>query len=150
MKLSTKNFGEIEIDDKKIINFIDGIPGFDDQKEFIIIDNPNEEVPFKWLQSLDDTGLAFIIINPFLFKPDYVFDIPEQALKKLKIKEEADVVVYSIVNIPDDITKMTANLLGPVIINTKEMLGKQIVLDDNRYTTKHFILEKAKAKGKEE
>lgn len=150
MKLSTKNFGEIEIDSKKIINFTDGIPGFDDQKEFIIIDNTDEEVPFKWLQSINESELVFVIINPFLFKPDYVFDIPEQALKKLKIKEEADVVVYSIVNIPDDITKMTANLLGPVIINTKEMLGKQIVLDDDRYTTKHFILKEAKAKGKEE
>ncbi|WP_352418285.1 flagellar assembly protein FliW [Proteiniborus sp.] len=150
MILSTKNFGEIEIDSKKIINFIDGIPGFDDQKEFIIIDNPDDEVPFKWLQSINEPELAFVIINPFLFKPDYVFDIPEQALEKLKIKEEKDVAVYSIVNIPDDITKMTANLIGPVIINTKEMLGKQIVLDDSRYTTKHFILKEAKAKGKEE
>lgn len=150
MKLSTKHFGEIEIDEKSIINFTEGILGFDEQKRFIIIDNPEEEIPFKWLQSVDDTNLAFIIINPFLFKNDYEFDIPELAIQKLKIKEEKDIMVYSIVVIPEDITKMTANLLGPVIINIKEMLGKQIVLDDSRYTTKHFILEEAKAKGKEE
>lgn len=150
MKLSTKHSGDIEINENKIINFLDGLPGFDDQKRFIIIDNSDEKVPFKWLQSLDDANLAFIIINPFLFKNDYEFDIPEYIIEKLKIKEEKDVIVYSIVLIPEDITKMTANLLGPVIINTKEMLGKQIVLDDNRYKTKHFILEEAKAKGKEE
>ncbi|SDZ32899.1 flagellar assembly factor FliW [Proteiniborus ethanoligenes] len=150
MKLSTKHFGEIDIDEKKIINFIDGIPGFEEEKRFVIIDNPEDGVPFKWLQSLDETELAFVIINPFIFKQDYEFNIPDQTIEKLKIKEEKDVAVYSIVNIPEDITKMTANLLGPVIINIKEMLGKQIVLDDNRYKTKHFILEEAKAKGKEE
>lgn len=150
MKLITNHFGEIEIDDKKIINFIDGIPGFDDQKRFIIIDNPDETVPFKWLQSIDEPELAFIIINPFIFKDDYEFDLPKHIIEKLKIKEENDVLVYSIVVIPEDITKMTANLAGPVIINARERLGKQIVLDDNRYTTKHYILENAKAKGKEE
>lgn len=150
MKIITKHFGEIEIDHEKIINFIDGIPGFDDQKRFIIIDNPDETVPFKWLQSIDEPELAFVIINPFVFKEDYEFDLPKHVIDKLKIKEEKDVLVYSIVVIPEDITQMTANLLGPLIINTNEMLGKQIVLDDNRYTTKHYILENAKGKGKEE
>ncbi len=150
MKLITKHFGEIEIEQNKIINFIDGIPGFEDQKRFIVIDNPDDSVPFKWLQSIDEPELAFIIINPFIFKENYEFDLPKHIIEKLKIKEEKDVVVYSIVVIPDDITKMTANLAGPIIINANEMLGKQIVLDDNRYTTKHYILENAKAKGKEE
>ena len=150
MKLNTKHFGEIDIDDKKIINFIDGIPGFDDQKKFIIIDNPDDTVPFKWLQSIDEPELAFVIINPFVFKDDYEFDLPKHILEKLKIREEKDVLVYSIVVIPEDITKMTANLAGPIIINSREMLGKQIILDDNRYKTKHYILENAEAKGKEE
>lgn len=150
MKLITKHFGEIEIDENKIINFIDGIPGFDDQKRFVIIDNPDESVPFKWLQSIDEPELAFVIINPFVFKDDYEFDLPTHIIEKLKIRDESDVLVYSIVVIPEDITKMTANLAGPVIINSRERLGKQIVLDDNRYTTKHYILENAKAKGKEE
>lgn len=150
MRLITKHFGEIDIDDKKIINFIDGIPGFDDQKRFIIVDNPDETVPFKWLQSIEEPELAFVIIDPFVFKDDYEFHLPKHIIEKLKIKEENDVLVYSIVVIPEDITKMTANLAGPIIINVREMLGKQIVLDDNRYTTKHYILENAEAKGKEE
>ncbi|WIV12048.1 flagellar assembly protein FliW [Proteiniborus sp. MB09-C3] len=150
MKLLTRDFNEIEIDEKNIINFKDGIPGFDDLERFIIIANPDMDIPFKWLQSVEQPELAFIITNPFLFKEDYEFNIPEHILEKLNIKDEKDVLVYSVVVIPEDITKMTANLAGPIIINTREKLGKQIVLDDNRYTTKHYILENAKAKGKEE
>lgn len=150
MELTTKHFGKIQVNESEIINFIDGLPGFENEKSFIIISNPDNKVPFKWLQSVENSDLVFVIINPFLFKPDYEFDIPEHVLEKLKIIAEEDIAVYSIVVVPDNIEKMTANLLGPVIINTKEKLGKQIVLDDNRYTTKHYILEEAKAKGKEE
>lgn len=150
MKLDTKNFGIIEFDDSEIICFPDGLPGFENDKKFIVLNHPDSDSPFKWLQSVDNTDLAFVIINPFLFKPDYEFDIPKHVLEKLKIKEEKEVLVYSIVVVPEDITKMTANLLGPIIINSKEKLGKQIIVDDNRYKTKHYILEEAKAKGKEE
>lgn len=150
MKLDTKNFGIIEFDDSEIICFPDGLPGFENDKQFIILNHPDSDSPFKWLQSVDNTDLAFVIINPFLFKPDYEFDIPKHILEKLKIKEEKEVLVYSIVVVPEDITKMTANLLGPIIINSKEKLGKQIIVDDNRYKTKHYILKEAKAKGKEE
>ncbi|EOD00371.1 flagellar assembly protein FliW [Caldisalinibacter kiritimatiensis] len=144
MKLNTKHFGEIEIDENRIITFPDGLLAFENNKKFIIIDNPDQEIPFQWLQSIDDPDLAFVIINPFIFKKDYEFDIPKAVVKKLEIQEEKDVAVYSIVVVPDDITKMTANLSGPVIINTKSKIGKQIVLEDSRYSTKHYILEELK------
>lgn len=141
MKITTKNFGEIEIQEENIITFKDGIPAFEDNKKFAIIDNPGDDIPFKWLQSLDDSNLAFIIVNPFIFRPDYEFDIPKPVLEKLQIEAKEDISVYSIVVIPADMTKMTANLSGPIIINIKTNLGKQIILEDNRYTTKHHILE---------
>jgi flagellar assembly factor FliW len=144
MKLNTKHFGEIEIDENSIINFPDGLLAFEDNKKFIIIDNPDKENPFQWLQSIDNPNLAFVIINPFIFKKDYEFDIPQTVVKKLQIKEEKNIAVYSIVVVPDDITKMTANLAGPIIINTKNRFGKQIVLEDSRYSTKHCILEELK------
>lgn len=150
MKLSTKHFGEIEIDENSILNFPDGLLAFEDNKRFIIIDNPDEEIPFHWLQSLDNPNLAFVIINPFLFKKDYEFDIPQTVVKKLQIEEEKDIAVYSIVVVPDDINQMTANLSGPIIINTKNRFGKQIVLEDNRYSTKHYILEELKNQGQGE
>ncbi|KPU26430.1 flagellar assembly protein FliW [Caloranaerobacter sp. TR13] len=150
MILNTKHFGQIEIDENSIITFPDGLLAFEEQKRFVIINNPDEEIPFKWLQSIDNSDLAFVIINPFLFKKDYEFDIPQSVIDKLKIKEEKDVLVYSIVVVPEDITKMTANLVGPIIINLKNRLGKQIILEDKRYTTKHLILEELSKPGQEE
>lgn len=141
MKLNTKNFGEIEIDNQKIIHFPEGIPGFEDERQFVIINTEDEENPFGWLQSVTNPDLAFVIINPFFAYPNYDIIIPETAQKKLKINDEKDVVVFSIVVVPEDMEKMTANLLGPIIININEKLGKQVILDDDRYSTKHYIFQ---------
>lgn len=139
MKLHTKNFGEIEIDQQKIINFPEGLLGFEEEKQFVIINTEDEENPFQWLQSVTNPNLAFVIINPFFVYPNYDIVIPKIAQKKLKIKNQKDISIYSIVVVPENMEKMTANLLGPIIININEKLGKQVILDDNRYSTKHYI-----------
>lgn len=143
MILNTKNFGEIEIDEDKIIHFPEGILGFEEEKQFIIINNEDEENPFHWLQSISNPDLAFVIINPFFAYPNYDIIIPETAQEKLKIEDEKDVIVYSIVVVPEDMEKMTANLLGPIIINGNKKIGKQVILDDDRYTTKHYIFKQS-------
>ena len=147
MKLHARSFGEIEINEEDILTFPDGIPGFEDSKRYIIINNPDEENPFDWLQSVDNGDLAFVIINPFFVKPDYDIVIPESALEKLKIKDESDVALYSIVVVPEKLENMTVNLAGPIIINVREKLGKQIILDDNRYTTKHYVFKTEESRG---
>ncbi len=141
VKLITKNFGEIEIDEKKIIHFPEGILGFEGEKEFVIINNEDEESPFGWLQSIGNPELAFVIINPFFVYPNYDIVVPEAAQKKLEIQDKEDLSIYSIVVVPKDIEKMTANLLGPIIINAKKLIGKQVILDDDRYSTKHYIFQ---------
>ena len=147
MKLHARSFGEIEINEEDILTFPEGIPGFEDLKKYIIINNPDEENPFDWLQSVDNGDLAFVIINPFFIKPDYDIVIPQSALEKLKIKDESDVVLYSIVVVPEKIEDMTVNLTGPIVINVREKLGKQIILDDKRYTTKHYIFKTEESRG---
>ncbi|WP_154484004.1 flagellar assembly protein FliW [Anaerosalibacter bizertensis] len=142
VKLNTRNFGEIEIDESSIINFPNGIPGFEKEKRYIIINNPDKENPFQWLQSVDNQDLAFVVINPFFVKVDYDIVLPESAIETLKIKDEEDVALYTIVVIPENIEEMTTNLSGPIVVNVKEKLGKQIVLDDSRYSTKHYIFKK--------
>ncbi|CAK7050073.1 flagellar assembly protein FliW [Tissierella carlieri] len=139
MKIKTRNFGEIEIEKEKIIIFEEGIPAFEEEKEFIIILNEDKESPFHWLQSINNQNLSFIVINPFEIFSDYDILLPQTAINKLKIEKEEDINIYTIVVIPTDMKKMTTNLLGPIVINTKERLGKQVILDDERYTTKHFI-----------
>lgn len=145
MKINTAYFGQVEIEDSEIINFPEGLPAFEHLKQFVILD-AEEEIAFRWLQSLEDENIAFVIINPFLFKFDYEFKLSDHAIEKLKIESETDVAVYSIVVIPEKMEDMTANLLAPVVINVREKLGKQIVLENTAYHTKHKIAEEA---GKE-
>jgi len=147
MKLHASNFGEIEIDEEDILTFPEGILGFEECKKFIVINNPDEENPFDWLQSVDNEDLAFVIMNPFFVFPDYDITIPESAIEKLKIKDETDVFVYTIVVVPENLEDMTTNLSGPIIINGREKLGKQVILEDNRYTTKHYIFKKEESRG---
>lgn len=139
MKVKTRDFGEIEVSEENIIFFKEGIPGFDEEKEFIIILNEDEDNPFHHLQSVKNPNLSFIIINPFEVFKDYDIIIPQTAIDKLKIEKPEDVLIYSIVVVPEDIRKMTVNLLGPIVINHKKRLGKQVILEDSRYSTKHFI-----------
>jgi len=139
MKLNTKNFGQLDIHEEQIISFPEGIPGFEEERQFVIVNNEDEQNPFHWLQSVNNPNLAFVIVNPFIIFSDYTIDLPETVQDRLKIKDEKDVAVYSIVVVPEDIKKMTANLLGPIIINVRERLGKQVILNDSRYTTKHYI-----------
>lgn len=144
MILKTKHFGEIEIKEGDIISFADGIPGFEKLFKYVIIENPDEDIPFKWLQCVDDPSLAFVIINPFVFKKDYEFDMPQNAIEKLHIKSHEDINIYTIVVIPEDINKMTANLAAPIVINVVNRKGKQVFLEDDRYHKRHLILEEIK------
>lgn len=139
MKINTTNFGEIEISKDKIIYFQEGIPGFEKEKEFVVILNEDTENPFHHLQSVNNPQLSFIIINPFEIFSDYDISLPDITIEKLKITNQEQIVIYTIVLIPEKMEKMTTNLTGPIVINVEKKLGKQVILDDNRYSTKHFI-----------
>lgn len=150
MKLKTKHFGEITIDEEKIITFKNGLYGFEDKNRFTIIENNDKENPFQWLQSIEDPDLAFVIINPFIFKSDYDFDIPDSTVDKLEIENPKDLLIYTIAVVPEDIKNVTVNLSGPIIINSKNKLGKQIIIEDKRYTTKYYIFKELKQMDGEE
>ena len=123
------------------ITFKEGIPAFEEYKNYQIELNEDNENPFHKLQSLEEPELSFIVIDPFTFKTDYDFNLTESTIEKLDISQEKDVAVYTIVNIEDeDYNNMTANLLAPIIINTTKRLAKQIILNDTDYTTKHKII----------
>lgn len=141
MLLKTKHFGEIEIDENKIVTFKDGIPGFDGLKRFIVLYSGDETSPFRWLQCVDDGQIAFAVINPFIIVGDYDIDIPEEAASNLNIESLEDIMVLSIVVVPEDPNKMTMNLKAPIIINTKNNRGMQVVLDTDMYSVRHYIVE---------
>jgi flagellar assembly factor FliW len=147
MKLNTKHFGEIEVLDDRCITFENGLPGFDDVHRFILLDSTDPESPFKWLQSVDVPQLAFAIANPFMIKPDYDIEISDETVKGIEIENAADVAIYSIVIVPDDISRISMNLKAPIVINSKNRRGMQIILDTEKYNVRHYILDEIQKQG---
>jgi len=144
MKIQTKAYGLIEIDERQKVSFPAGLFGFESVKDYVLIDA--ERQPFYWLQSLEAEHIAFITINPFLFRPDYELDIEDDLLKDIGITKAEDALIFSIVTIPPD-GPMTANLQGPLIINRETRIGRQGILSDPRWKTKHDIMEELKLAG---
>ena len=147
-KVNTSRFGELEVDDKKVVHFKDGIPAFEDEHEFIILPY-EEESPYYFMQSLKTPELAFLLTIPFLFFKDYSFEIDDDVFAELDIKNQDDVFYYSMITIPNgSIRYMTANLVAPIVLNGANMKAKQVVLERTNYTTKHRLFpDSAKKEG---
>lgn len=145
-KFDTLRFGEIEVDEGKIVRFEAGIPAFEDEHEFVLIPY-DEESPYLFLQSVATPELAFLMTNPFLFFPDYAFELDDASQNALGIKEQDDLELYVLLTLPNgSVPDMTANLMAPVVIGNKAMRGKQIVLEKSHYTTKHRLFPKKEEK----
>lgn len=138
-KIDTLRFGQIEVEEEKIVHFKDGIPAFEEEHEFIIVPYDSES-PYYFMQSLATPDLAFLITVPFIFFPDYEFELDDVAQHELGIKDQEDMLIYVLITIPGGkIEDMTANLMAPVVLNKENMQAKQVVLDRSRYTTKHRL-----------
>ena len=147
-KIYTSRFGEIEVDEAKIVHFKDGIPAFEDEHEFVILPY-EEDSPYYFMQSLKSPDLAFLLTIPFLFFNDYTFEIDDTTVKELGIEDSENVFYYTMVTIPNgSIRYMTANLVAPIVLNGANMQAKQVVLEKSNYTTKHRLFpESAKKEG---
>jgi flagellar assembly factor FliW len=139
VRVSTKAYGAIDVDDRQKIVFPKGLFGFERFKEYVLLDA--EQQPYYYLQSLDTQGAAFILLKPFLFRPDYEIDIADEELSEIGISDPKKALVFTIVTVPVDGTPMTANLAGPLVINRETRVGKQVVLTDARWKTKHDIMD---------
>jgi len=144
MKIKTTRFGEISLAEEALIDFPEGLVGFPQLRRFAVFDGP-EGSPFKWLQSADEPGIAFVICDPLLFKPDYRVRVTREEIASIELEKIDDGLVATILVIPDDPQQMTANLLGPIVFNSAKRLGKQVVLMDPDLTTKYKVLRHARA-----
>ncbi|MGE6630219.1 flagellar assembly protein FliW [Bacillus sp. NPDC077027] len=138
MIIQTKYHGEVTIKEEQIITFSSGIPGFLDQKQFVILPL-SEESPFLVLQSLQNADLGFIVSSPFLFFDQYEFDLEDTVVEILGIEDTEDVEVMVILTMESSIEKTTANLRAPIVVNKKNMTAKQVILHDTSYHTKHLL-----------
>ena len=141
MKIETPQFGTIEVGEDKIITMPAGMPGFPGRRRFIILER-EETLPFYWYQCVDDPGLALVIMNPYLFKPDYSVDLNPVVMEmSWEADAEDSLKLYVVVNASEGVPeKITANLIGPLVINTRKREAVQIVIYDNRYSHRYPIL----------
>lgn len=150
MRVETRLFGEIDIEEDKIITFPNGLVGFPDMKKFTII--YDEEKPGKngiiWFQSLDEPQFAMPVMEPNAVVPDYNPTVNDELLTPLGKLTEDNLYVLVSVTVPKDITKMSVNLKGPIVINTDTLLANQIVVEDD-VQVRFPIYEILKAKKEE-
>jgi len=143
LKLQTTRFGEFEVPNDEILEFPEGLIGFEEEKRFVLLPT-QEKSPFFWLQSVDDPDLAFIVSEPWGFVENYEFQLPQESKKKLNVKEEKDIRVLCLVVIPEDPKKATMNLKGPLVLNLPARTGGQVVINEN-FSAKHPIFKEASA-----
>lgn len=135
MKINTTRFGELEVDNKDIITFNEGLLGFEKLTKFFIVD-PGDQTLILWLQSVDDSATAFPIIEPKIFKPDYAVKLLPAELNSLNLESLSNASVYTILTIPTDVKLMSANLKAPIVINNQSKAARQIVLQDSKLEVK--------------
>ena len=147
MKINTTRFGEVAIDEDKVFTFRHGLPGFPAEKSFALLPY-QPDGPFSFLQSTKDPDLTFLVVDPFIYFPDYEFDLDDTVASELALTADAPPSIVNIVTVPKKIDDMTANLLAPIIINEKTKQAVQLVLENTGYSTRHHLFtEKSADKG---
>ena len=138
MVVKTTRFGELDVDPCRVISVPRGLIGFPPDQRFILIDHPNEG-PFRWLQSLDDPALAFVVVDPLVHFPDYSVEISDEDALRLGIRSVEDAQILTTISIRPALGEVTANLLGPIAIGVESRLAAQVILDGDRYSTRHAL-----------
>jgi len=140
LAIETTRFGRIEVEQDLVITLPGGLIGFEDCQRFVVV-NHGEGSPLKWLQSLDDGSLAFPVMDPWLFMPDYAPVLSSTDAAILELTDDTPRLVFAVLTIPRNNPRaMTANLLGPIVVNAVTRRGMQVVLTDDRYGTRHEVL----------
>ena len=136
IRVETIRFGAIDVDASMIFTFPEGLVGFPAARQFAVMEDANG--PLQWLQSMEDPRLAFVIVDPALFVPDYRVRVHPAELASIELAGPEDSRVAVILSIPSEPRQMTANLQGPLIFNHARQLAKQLVLGD--YSTKYRVI----------
>lgn len=142
MRIDTKNFGEIEIDDDKLIKFPSGIIGFPELMDFALIHDEDKGLgSIHWLQSIEEPNFAMPVMDPLVVKPDYNPVVDDEILKPLGELNLEELLVLVTVTVPGDLTKMSVNLCGPIVINAGTRLATQVIVDGEDCPVKYPIFD---------
>ncbi|OKL36350.1 flagellar assembly protein FliW [Domibacillus mangrovi] len=138
MKIETKYHGEKELQEADVLTFSNGLPGFENEKKFVLLAFPENTV-FYALQSVSTRELSFVVTDPFSFFLDYQIKIDETSLEALAIEKEEDVTLLAILTVRDPFEQTTANLQAPIVINKQNQTGRQVILTGTAYETRHAL-----------
>ncbi|MFL5814249.1 MAG: flagellar assembly protein FliW [Bdellovibrionia bacterium] len=142
--IETGRFGQLTVGNDEIVSIPQGILGFAEYTKFCLVD-PADDTLILWLQSIENPQIAFALLEPKIFKPEYTARLSAAELRELKLENVNQSAVFSILTIPEDATQMTANLKAPLVINLKENIAKQVVLQENEYSIKHLMFKELRA-----
>lgn len=137
MEIQTSRFGQIDVDDERIMTFPNGLLGFPSYNRFALIQTGQENY-FFWLQSVDEPNLAFVITDPAIFFKDYQVPVREETAQELQLTDPAYLQTFVICNKVGE--WLTGNLLGPIVVNAQNRLGQQVVLTEKKWTTRQPLL----------
>ncbi len=129
MRIQTTRFGDIAITQDDVLEFAEGLLGFGHLRSFVLLDDPNDDI-FAWLQSCENPEIAFPVLEPELFSPNYSIELSKPDLEALGLSSISDGRRFTIITIPADPTQMTANLKAPIVVNAKKRVARQCVLQD--------------------
>ncbi|MBU6152687.1 MAG: flagellar assembly protein FliW [Bdellovibrionales bacterium] len=144
MVVQTGRFGQIEVSTDEIISIPSGILGFPDDQNFCLVD-PGDETLILWLQSLSNPRLAFPVLEPRIFKSNYIVRLSAAELRELRLSSIQEASVFTILTIPNQLPEMTANLKAPLVINVRDRVAKQVVLQENDQPIKHPMFKELRA-----
>lgn len=146
MEVNTRIFGTINIEEDKLIHFVNGIVGFPQLTEFALIHDNEKEGGIQWLQSMQEPQFAIPVINPLDILPVYNPQVEDELLAPIGVLDPDDMLVLVTVAVPGDLTKMTANLRGPIVINAENRKACQVITEGEEYSVKHPIYEILKSR----
>ena len=140
MLVQTKFFGEVDIDDQKVITLVDGLLGFEDKKKYVILyDNDKENHNISWLQSVDEQILTLPVVNPLFIKEDYNPVVDDNLLEALGDPGEEEFMVLVTMRISSDTKQVSCNLKAPIVINPKTLLGCQVIAENEDYPIHYYL-----------
>lgn len=138
MQLRTTRFGDIDVPDGSVITFTQPIIGFQEYRRFVLLPGPADSA-VTWLQSTESGELAFLLMNPKDVVPDYGFHLGQHELAELAVSTQSELDIYTILVVSEDVAKVRTNLKAPILINTRQRLGKQTVLEKSDYPIQFFL-----------
>ncbi len=141
MTIQTTRFGDVAVTQDDVLEFAEGLLGFGHLRRFVLLDDPNDDI-FAWLQSCEDSEIAFPVLEPEMFSPHYTVDLSKSDFESLGFASMDEARFFTIITIPVDPTQMTANLKAPIVVNPKKKIARQCVLQDSSLAIREPIFSK--------